>query len=158
MNKTAWALGSSESVNSGSAAGHRELLLTMKCSVRDSNGNLLGVLGIGRNITQMHELNERFTVAFNASPAAISLTSPDCGTFLDINPKFESLLGYARTTLIGSGTLALDMWQDPAARKHLLGQLLKSGSVKDQLVYWRKSAFIRRPPEYKAFLVNIEKA
>ncbi len=119
--------------------GHRELLLTMKCSVRDSNGNLLGVLGIGRNITQMHELNERFTVAFNASPAAISLTSPDCGTFLDINPKFESLLGYARTTLIGSGTLALDMWQDPAARKHLLGQLLKSGSVKDQLVYWRKS-------------------
>lgn len=55
----------------------------MKCSVRDSNGNLLGVLGIAA-VTQMHELNERFTVAF-ASPAAISLTSPDCGCLSRVN-------------------------------------------------------------------------
>jgi two-component system sensor histidine kinase/response regulator len=36
---------------------------------------LIGVLGIARDITQVHELQERFTVAFNASPAGISLTT-----------------------------------------------------------------------------------
>ncbi|MCK6390998.1 MAG: response regulator, partial [Azonexus sp.] len=120
------------------ADGHRELLLVTKNTVREPNGALLGVLGIGHDITQMHELNERFSVAFNASPAAISLTTPEQGIFLDINPKFESLLGYPRCELIGKSTLALELWQDPGARDTLLHTLQTSGCLKDQLVFWRK--------------------
>ncbi len=38
--------------------GHRELLETIKTPMRDAEGNLIGVLGIARNITAMHRVEE----------------------------------------------------------------------------------------------------
>ena len=40
--------------------GHREFLHTTKAPMRDESGKLIGVLGIGRNLTAVHELQERF--------------------------------------------------------------------------------------------------
>ncbi|HXE40778.1 MAG TPA: PAS domain S-box protein, partial [Azonexus sp.] len=71
--------------------GHRELLLTTKAPMHDTTGRLVGVLGIGRDITQIHDLQERFKVAFNASPAAISLSTIDQGVYLDVNPRYAEM-------------------------------------------------------------------
>lgn len=40
--------------------GHRELLETIKTPLRDASGGLVGVLGVGRDITRLHELTERY--------------------------------------------------------------------------------------------------
>ena len=74
--------------------GHRELLETTKAPIHDSKGNLIGVLGIGRDMTRNHELQERFAVAFNASPAAISLTR------LSAMAEIESVAAEAASDLV----------------------------------------------------------
>ena len=118
--------------------GHRELLHTIKAPMRDSNGQLIGVLGIGRNITQTHELQERFAVAFNGSPAGISLTTVDDGLYLDINPRYQELLGWTREDLIGKRSKDLDLWVNAEARDIWRDKLKQSGLLQDYQTQWRK--------------------
>jgi PAS domain S-box-containing protein len=61
------------------ADGHRERVLTTKTPMLDRDGRLIGVLGIGRDISALKDLEERFRVAFEASPASISLTTIEDG-------------------------------------------------------------------------------
>ena len=118
--------------------GHRELLRTTKAPMYDSTGQLIGVLGIGRDITGMNELRERFTVAFNASPAAISLTLVDDGTFLDVNPKYLKMLGWSREELVGKRSIDFDLWPDKTARDAWRDQLKQTGLLQDYQTQWHK--------------------
>jgi two-component system, sensor histidine kinase and response regulator len=117
--------------------GHRELLQTTKAPIHDSAGHLIGVLGIGRDITENHELQERFTVAFNGSPAAISLSTLDDGTFLDANPRYLHLLGWKREELIGKSALIFNLWPNPGARETWCKKLLETGLLQDYQTEWR---------------------
>ncbi|MGB4064544.1 MAG: PAS domain S-box protein [Azonexus sp.] len=116
--------------------GHRELLQTTKAPIHDSTGHLIGVLGISRDITQNHELQERFTVAFNGSPAAISLTTLDDGTFLEVNPRYLDLLGWQREELIGKSALVFHLWPSTEARITWRNQLLETGLLQDFQTEW----------------------
>jgi two-component system sensor histidine kinase/response regulator len=117
--------------------GHRELLQTTKAPIHDNAGHLIGVLGIGRDMTENHELQERFTVAFNGSPAAISLSTLDDGTFLDANPRYLHLLGWKREELIGKSALIFDLWPSPEARQIWSKKLLETGLLQDYQTEWR---------------------
>jgi PAS domain S-box-containing protein len=118
--------------------GHRELLQTTKAPMHDSAGRLIGVLGIGRNITQTHELQERFAVAFHGSPAAISLTTVDDGTFLEINPRYQQLLGWKREELIGNSSTGCHLWPSTEARDIWRDKLKQTGLLQDYQIEWRQ--------------------
>jgi len=118
--------------------GHRELLETTKAPIHDSAGNLIGVLGIGRDMTQHHELQERFAVAFNGSPAAISLTTVDDGIFLEVNPRYLELFGWKREEIIGKSSLDFDLWPSREARNEWRDRLTVSGVLQDYQTEWRK--------------------
>ena len=119
--------------------GHRELLHTIKAPMRDSTGQLIGVIGIGRNITQAHELQERFAVAFHGSPAGISLSTVDDGTFIDINPRYQQLLGWNREDLIGNSAIDRGLWISSEARDAWRDKLKKAGQLQDYQTEWRRS-------------------
>jgi PAS domain S-box-containing protein len=118
--------------------GHRELLETTKAPIHDSAGHLIGVLGIGRDMTRNHELQERFTVAFNGSPAAISLSTLDDGTFLEVNPRYLDLLGWKREELIGKSSLTFNLWPNAAARESWRAKLMETGLLQDYQTEWRR--------------------
>ncbi len=118
--------------------GHREFLHTTKAPMYDSTGHLVGVLGIGRDITQINELRERFSVAFNASPAAISLTLVEDGTFLDVNPKYLKMFGWSREQLIGKRSVDFNLWPDKTARDTWRDQLKQTGLLQDYQTQWHK--------------------
>ena len=118
--------------------GHNERLLTTNVPMHDSTGELIGVLGIGRDITQMYDLQERFKVAFNASPAAISLTSIDDGSFLDINTRYAEILGWQKEDLLGSTSLQFKIWPCPEARNKWRDLLKASGKLRDYQTEWQR--------------------
>ncbi|MBL8429327.1 MAG: PAS domain S-box protein [Dechloromonas sp.] len=117
--------------------GHRELVQTTKAPIHDRAGNLIGVLGIGRNVTQSKELLERFTVAFNGSPAAISLSTIDDGIFLDLNPRAEELLGWKREELLGRRSVDFGLWPSTEARDLWCDKLKETGLLQDYQTEWR---------------------
>lgn len=85
--------------------GHRALLETVKTPMRDSQGALVGVLGIARDITK-NKLNEEalkesevlYKAIFNNTGTATCLIDEN-RTLILVNEKFEHLSGYSRKEL-----------------------------------------------------------
>lgn len=118
--------------------GHRELLNTIKAPMRDADGKLIGILGIGRDISPLREVQKRFETAFNASPAAISIASIEEGRFLEINPQFTNILGWKGDELIGRTVRDIGLWPNPESRAHWLSQLKTNGRLRDYQTQWMK--------------------
>mgnify|MGYP000885652483 CR=1 FL=1 len=118
--------------------GHREYLHTTKSPMRDESGKLIGVLGIGRNLTAQLELQERFEVAFNASPAAISITEVETGNFLDINQRYAEMLGWQRAELLGNSSGKIKLWSSPAARLVWIEKLKACQLLRDYQTTWHR--------------------
>jgi len=73
---------------------------------------------------------EKFTKAFAANPAAMSLTRVADGRILEVNDSCLTLLGYRREELIGRSTLELRIWRDPEARSRYVEQLRHHGQLR----------------------------
>ncbi|WP_338669478.1 PAS domain-containing hybrid sensor histidine kinase/response regulator [Pseudodesulfovibrio methanolicus] len=92
--------------------GHVEYLETIKTPLYDSDGKLIGVLGVSRDITErkriLDELKEselRFKLLHNASFGGIFIH--DNGILLDCNQGLSDITGYTQEELIGMDGLKL---------------------------------------------------
>ena len=117
--------------------GHRERLLTTKTPIYDNHGKLYGILGVGRNITPLFELQERFSLAFNASPAAISITKAFSGEYIDANQCYAEILGWTKTELIGKTAHDIKVWPQIETRDLWLSELKLTGCLRDFQTEWK---------------------
>ena len=82
--------------------GHRALLETLKTPVRDRNGNILGVLGIARDITEREMATRQLTLvnfALNHVREAAYLADEQ-GYFQYVNDEACRTLGHSREQLL----------------------------------------------------------
>jgi PAS domain S-box-containing protein len=68
----------------------------------------------------LRESEQRFSTAFYAGPACMSITRFADGRFLYVNDEFVSVFGYARNQVIGQTALQLNLWADPTQRDPML--------------------------------------
>ncbi len=78
----------------------------------------------------LRESEERFSKAFHANPAPISITRLADGRFLDVNAAFLALTGYAREDVIGRTSLEL-RFIGSVERDELVDRLRRSGAIPD---------------------------
>ena len=71
------------------------------------NGEIVGIFGVGKNITELHktkatltEMEERIKSLFYSTGDAIDILDLE-GNVLDVNPAFEELYGWRREEIIG---------------------------------------------------------
>ena len=74
---------------------------------------------------------ERFSRAFRASPAAMSISVLADGRYLDVNERFLQLVGYSREEVVGRTGLELAFWEDPDTRRQAIELLRKTGMLRD---------------------------
>jgi PAS domain S-box-containing protein len=81
--------------------GQRILVETVKTPLRDSDGTIIGVLGIARNITERKKMEEaleeseaRYRAVMEQSPEAVIICSPDTGEIVIANARFTERFGY----------------------------------------------------------------
>ncbi|BDU76853.1 hypothetical protein METESE_18110 [Mesoterricola sediminis] len=72
---------------------------------------------------------ERFEVAFEASPDAISLSTLQEGRYLLVNEGFCAVSGRTREEVVGQLAVDLGIWLDPQERDQWVTQLRASGQV-----------------------------
>jgi len=72
---------------------------------------------------ELQESEERFSVAFHASPAPTYIVRVRDGCFLDVNESFLKLLGYGREEVVGRSTGALELFVDADKRELTLKHL-----------------------------------
>jgi PAS domain S-box-containing protein len=84
-----------------------------------------------RQSEHAHETEEKFQLAFNASPAAISIATLDKGRYIEINDSFCRISGYKRDEVIGHTRGELRLWADPTERDRLIAILERESRVQD---------------------------
>ena len=85
------------------ANGQQVLLETSKTPMHNAQGKLIGVVGIGRDITQtrqiqhaLHERREIYSAIVEQAADSIGLVDANTGQFLEFNTAAHQLLGYSR--------------------------------------------------------------
>jgi PAS domain S-box-containing protein len=74
---------------------------------------------------------ERFSKAFRASPDAMTISRMADGTLLEVNDMWEKTLGHSRAESVGTSSVALGIWSDPAIRQKAVQQLQETGSLRN---------------------------
>jgi PAS domain S-box-containing protein len=107
-------------------------------AVRDASGNILRYEVFVQDIDQrkrseeaLRESEQRFSLAFNASPIPTSISEIETGRILDFNDQFLRVLGYSREEVIGKTSLELAIWADRDDRDRTGARVREGGSVFD---------------------------
>ena len=102
-------------------ATHGRWVLTTKVPQRDARGEIVGLVGINRDITDLHHTQEalrrseaRFRSLITNATDLITILAAD-GTVLYESPPIERILGYDRDELVGRNAFDLVHPEDRAA-------------------------------------------
>lgn len=77
------------------------------------------------------EVKERFRLAFETSPDAVTISRLEDGLYVDVNQGFTELTGHARHDVIGKPTAEVGFWDSPEARRRLVAKLRDTGGVRN---------------------------
>ena len=129
--RTGKAQGELRMLRKGSAPFPTEISSAM---YQDAQGNVQTTIVI-RDITErkraeesLRQSEERFSSAFNSSPAGIAITVED-GRILDVNPTLLQSLGYERDEVVGKHPHDINLWGSPAEREKINAALERDGRV-----------------------------
>ncbi len=86
---------------------------------------------------RLRESEELFRIAFETTPDGIALSDAEEGTFLAVNQGFTRLVGWPEAEAVGRRASALGIWDDPADRERLTGELRSRGAVSNLEVRFR---------------------
>lgn len=138
--------------------GHRALMETTKTTMFDSEGELIGVLGIAHDITgfkraeeALKQSEEKFNKAFHNSPDAITITRASDGMLIDVNDSLERLSGYTRDEVVGNNSVDMKLWITRQDRDRYVFALKESGRVTDF-----ETNFRTKSGEVRSFLLSGE--
>src|SRR5262249_9087602 len=82
------------------AAGVTRTYLTTKGPYRDAQGNILGVIGISRDISERKRAEERFRLVVELAPSGMLMINRE-GRIILVNALTEKMFGYGRGELLG---------------------------------------------------------
>ena len=129
------------------SSGNWRWLTTTKIPFRDPEGKVVGIVGMGRDITQqrrtedaLRESEARFRELFEASPDAVVLldTQDPSWPIIDCNSAACEMNGYSREQLIGKSIDILNSTPgDQAGRKTYLERLKREGTLHYETLHRR---------------------
>jgi PAS domain S-box-containing protein len=109
-------------------------------------GYILDITERKRAEQALRESEEKFSIVFQRSPTAMTLTTLQAAHLsrvIDVNDSFLQVTGYQREEVIGLTIPALNVWVDLVARATMLQILQESGSVRNlEMKFRRKSGEI----------------
>jgi len=82
----------------------------------------------------LRESEERFSIAFKASPAPLVISEIETGLFIDVNDRWIKMLGYSREEQIGRTSKEVGIWLNPSERDRIIEILQKNGSFKNEYI------------------------
>jgi len=115
--------------------GHSAYLDTIKAPLYDSNGTLIGMMGIGRDISEhkkaedaLKASEEKYRTIFeNVQDVFYQITLS--GIITEISPSIKNFTGLSREEIIG--TSVYNLYNNPEDRAFFLDAIMKNGKIRD---------------------------
>lgn len=111
--------------------GRRRLYETVRSPMRDAQGRLIGLLGVGRDITARREAENQLRLlasVFAASQEGILITDVH-NRIVDVNPAFSAITGFAREEVLGQNPRVLASGRHDAEFYQRIWQSLHESGV-----------------------------
>ncbi|MGE5470832.1 MAG: PAS domain S-box protein [Bacteroidota bacterium] len=115
--------------------------------IRQLNGQITHYLAVQQDVTErkraeraIREMNDRFSSVFHTSPLGIAIGLLADGSFVDLNPAFERLLGYSRQEVLGETGAEIPIWVNAAARDSVFDTLRSDGVIQNIEARFRKKS------------------
>jgi len=111
--------------------GHVTWASSTKMPMRDGTGQIIGIMGISRDITErklVEESHARLATAVEQAAESIVITDIG-GTILYVNPAFERNSGYTRAEILGRNPRVLKSGKHNAEFYHRMWEVLKRGEI-----------------------------
>lgn len=133
-----------------------ELLATAPGIPDDLRAELLEARAAERHqaATELRLSEERFAIAFRASPDALAISRLD-GRLLEINDAWQQMFGWSREEALGKSPVELNCYVDIEDRERFRRQLEDGGSVRDFSIRIRRRSGEVFQGELTAELTNI---
>ncbi len=118
-------------------AGNKTQILTTKVPVRDNRSRIIGIAGIGRDITARKEAEDALREAernyrgiFDSAIIGIFQSTPN-GRFLSVNPSMAVSFGYGtpEEMILSVSDVARQCYVEPKRREEFMNALETSGTV-----------------------------
>ncbi len=115
--------------------GHKEYLQTIKSKVIDSNGNIIGVLGIGRDLSELRDKEvqlvsqqEELESIYNTTKDGLAIVDIETN-FIKVNKAYCEITGLSEEELLQTSCLELSDPQDIERVKAILSEFMEKGIV-----------------------------
>ena len=109
--------------------------------LRDRHGHVIGTLGVGRDITESRQKEQRFrqiSLAVEQSPSMVLITDQH-GVVEYVNPKFTEVTGYGAEEIIGQSPRILNSGRnDPSLYRTLWETILNGHEWRGELLNRKK--------------------
>ncbi|MCE3294955.1 MAG: domain S-box protein [Crocinitomicaceae bacterium] len=99
----------------------------------------------------LKENEEKFQIAFRASPAGMTISKMSNLQYIDVNDSFTDMIGFDREELIGRTSAELGIVADVERREEVLKEFQEKGSVKNMEI-----SMLNRSGEPVKLLCSIE--
>ena len=86
----------------------------------------------------LRESEEKFALAFDASPDAVNINRLEDGLYVAINKGFTNLTGYTLQDVEGKSSLDINVWTDLADRQRMIDDLHACGYCENLEAMFRK--------------------
>lgn len=113
------------------AKGDSKWLSTSKVPLRDKNGQVIGIIGIGRDITVRKQAEAQLrlqTTALESAANAVVISDPS-GNILWVNPAFTVMTGYSAEEIVGRTFSILNSGKHPKSYFEQMWKTILSGKV-----------------------------
>ncbi|MEK7761786.1 MAG: PAS domain S-box protein, partial [Nitrospirota bacterium] len=146
--------------------GESRAFYSVKTPLRDSQGKVIGLVGVSRDITErkraedeqkrllteLDESQKHFEQIFHWTPSAVAISTLAEGRFLDVNDRLVQLTGYSREELIGHTTTELRLWADLPERVRVIQEILQ------QRFLHNKEGLLRtKSGDIRAIMVSVDR-
>jgi PAS domain S-box-containing protein len=130
--------------------GHREWVETLKTPMYDADGQLVGVLGVARDITDirraqeaLREREEIFASIVGQAADSIALVDAQSGRFVEFNEAAHRNLGYSREAFANLSIAAIDCEQSPELMAQCIAQMLSPSGLSIETRHRHASGAVR---------------
>ncbi|WP_253250968.1 sensor domain-containing protein [Vibrio mediterranei] len=134
-----------EECASRDAYGHDVWLETIKSPIQQPDGELIGVIGMTRNVTRRKQVEVRLSITseiFNNFQEGMMITDQN-GKILDVNSAFSEVTGYQAIEVIGKTPRFLQSGHhDAQFYQNLWQQLSETGLWKGEFINRKKDGSI----------------